>query len=77
MKLLLYKDELNSFIESYESSVLKEYIKFSIQPYETNGKQGVTDTYWVKFDKEMDDDANLLMNFIFRAGTIHGKNKNK
>jgi hypothetical protein len=76
MKLLLYKDELNSFIESYESSVLKEYIKFSIHPYETNGKQGVTDTYWVKFDEGMDENANLL-NFIFRAGTIHGKNKNK
>ena len=76
MKLLFYKDELNSFIESYESSILKEYIKFSIQPYATNGKEGVTDTYWVKFDEGMHDDANLL-NFVFRAGVIHGKSLNK
>lgn len=76
MKLLLYKDELNSFIESYESSIVKEYIKFSIHPYASNGKEGVTDTYWVKFDESIDDDANLL-NFIFRAGTIHGKSLNQ
>lgn len=76
MKLLLYKNELNSFIESYETSIIKDYIKYSVHPDANNGKEGVKDSYWVEFDKSMDDSTRVLL-FVFRAGVIHGESLNK
>lgn len=74
IRVLVYKDELQSIIEKYEQSSYSDKVKFTVKPDEQNYKYKHSKCYWVVFET----DSNQFLEghvttFIFSAGVHHGK----
>lgn len=74
IQVSLFKDELQSLIETSETSSYCGRVKFSIQPHELNNSYNHCRLYTVTFDT---DNIDLLevhaTSFIFASGVHHGK----
>ena len=70
MRLLLTSEDLATLIETYETYGLKEFIKFTVSPYESEDFKGLNQRFEVTFSE-----SSIVFNaaFIFKAGINHGK----
>ena len=68
MRLQLTSEELASLIKTYEAYGLKEFINFTVSPYEN--KETVIQRYEVTFSESS---SIFAANFIFKSGIEHGK----
>jgi hypothetical protein len=70
MRLLLTSEELATLIETYETYGLKEFIKFTVAPYESEDFKGLKQRFEVTF---AESSIVFEASFIFKAGIEHGK----
>lgn len=72
--ITVYKDELQSLIEKYESSAYAERVKFTIVPNKENHKYKHCKLYSVLFETDnMQFLPAHVTSFIFSAGKYHGQ----
>lgn len=74
IKIMLEKNEIDSFLERYETSLYAGNVSFNIEPDSCNDKYTHLKLFWITFNT---NDTRLspsyAMSLLFSAGVHHGK----